>query len=551
MAAFLAGDFIQLPDGQRSPAEYLATLAEFIAQHSYLTSFYGLHFITQDYWRRSAFPREWAVLADESWESLEAVASSGQIQDQWPASLKTFIRQAHSIGLPRDPAACPLFGDVECRYLLESLWAAITNGMNRKKLEEVTSLAAIIAHIANTSGCTHVLDIGAGQGYLSSALAYQYGLDVVCLDGSGLQLHGGQSRSAHIERLLEHHKMRQGGRLRFVEMVLKFDKVAGQPSDDEPQIVRQIRQLIQDSESTSGAAGQESPSAESRWLICGLHTCGDLAPTMLKSIVPGTSDRSGIPQARVVVNVGCCYHVLTERDVANSATEFHARHQTDDGLEQVACGFPMSKVLKDQGLKLGLEARMVACQAARRWAPNPKQTRQSFRRLFYRAVLQAILNDHREQLPAARQPEESTGSDARPQDISSDDVLQRMSDYAVRRLPSAAFESPLQYISAALDRLGVAPDSPLRDPAVTTEYFERHAAAEKQIAVVWTLRALMADAIESLILVDRWMYLVEQANERRAALAASVGHDCCSGSSDGSDRELASPRNMALIVVGL
>ena len=62
------------------------------------------------------------------------------------------------------------------------------------------------------------------------------------------------------------------------------------------------------------AAERDSRGVFQSWLPCGvvgLHTCGELASTILEFF-------SQVPSARVVCVVGCCYHHITEVDEETS-----------------------------------------------------------------------------------------------------------------------------------------------------------------------------------------------------------------------------------------
>eukprot|EP01043_Picozoa_sp_COSAG02_P013889 COSAG02_NODE_562_length_20293_cov_37.104288_12_plen_359_part_00 len=139
---------------------------------------------------------------------------------------------------------------------------------------------------------------------------------------------------------------------------------------------------------------------------------------------------SGWGQPAAIVNVGCCYHLLTEADDrgkvgsdGRSAPDLsdtsagggskHARDEED--------GFPLSKRVASLGLSLGIGARMLACQAVERW-PTKGEVESSnlgeraapanntedhvdvlsqklgeadlmFRKHFYRGVLQCVLEE--------------------------------------------------------------------------------------------------------------------------------------------------------------
>lgn len=71
------------------------------------------------------------------------------------------------------------------------------------------------------------------------------------------------------------------------------------------------------------------------------------------------------------------------------------------------------------------------------------------------------------------------------------------------------------YVKIALQTLDIQPD------AITPEEIESYyhdykynRAADKQIIALWTIRSLLAPVLESLILMDRWLYLKEAVGDR-------------------------------------
>jgi len=104
-------------------------------------------------------------------------------------------------------------------------------------------------------------------------------------------------------------------------------------------------------------------------VICGLHTCGDLAPTMIRSFVQS--------EAELLVNVGCCYHFLSEVSSKNCET----------------AGFPMSELLQSLHASLHHRAKNLAAQAMYRWTQQIGQDLNVFIKHHYRAILQVILRE--------------------------------------------------------------------------------------------------------------------------------------------------------------
>lgn len=75
-------------------------------------------------------------------------------------------------------------------------------------------------------------------------------------------------------------------------------------------------------------------------VLAGLHACGDLSVTMLKTFLE-------CKDVKAVVSIGCCYNLLSEGclDIAGSQ-----------------CGFPVSCGVKSAGISLGKNSRDLACQ---------------------------------------------------------------------------------------------------------------------------------------------------------------------------------------------
>lgn len=90
--------------------------------------------------------------------------------------------------------------------------------------------------------------------------------------------------------------------------------------------------------------------------------------------------KSGWGQPSAIVNVGCCYHLLTEanergkvgsdgRSAPSGSHTLPSRNsskESEDARDE-GDGFPLSSRVASLGLPLGIGARMLACQAVERW----------------------------------------------------------------------------------------------------------------------------------------------------------------------------------------
>lgn len=94
-------------------------------------------------------------------------------------------------------------------------------------------------------------------------------------------------------------------------------------------------------------------SNNEEFTLVGLHTCGSLATTCLKLF---TEPKNCL---KLLVNVGCCYHLIEEEFTVNSFW-----HDIENALNKnETYGFPVSKCLKDKKFVLGRDARMCASQS--------------------------------------------------------------------------------------------------------------------------------------------------------------------------------------------
>ncbi|KAJ3272136.1 hypothetical protein HDV01_005901 [Terramyces sp. JEL0728] len=434
-------------------------LQEFIRKYSWLSDFFAIDFLTFDYWNNN-FPDDWKFLQFESIDTLCDMVSKGRLNDEWPDSLKEFVHLASNLGLRRFP-------DSDLKYC--QLDREVQIGMKQKKIAEVKTTAVYIDDLCAKNQVTHVLDFGAGQGYLSSVLAYQYGYNVIALDSDILQTSGGEQRANRILSLYKHHKRNISGVLRFMTSTISIE-------DGFEAIFDKVERCFPD------VVGK-------KWIICGLHTCGDLAVAMLNGF-------KGYQKENVVglVNLGCCYQLLTESE-----------NQGD------RVGFPLANSMKP--FSLGLHNRMVA-QATQRWE-DTDAIKESLRRLFYRSVLQKLLIDNNIKMDSQTHSEALKSSGG---------------EVAIKKLGSQACANPITYTKAALERLGC---SQALEDGLVLGTFDWHSSAYPQIAAIWTLRTMLANVIESLILADRCMYMSE--SNFHVELIAMADPD-------------VSPRNMAIIV---
>lgn len=260
-------------------------------------------------------------------------------------------------------------------------------------------------------------------------------------------------------------------------------------------------------------------------MVISLHSCGNLLHHALRSLTAN-------PQVRAVCLVGCCYNLLTERLAPATYKHPALRPAATPRLERESTrgdpnGFPMSDRLcrlareedrednegQGSGVRLNITARMMAVQAPQNW--NSKDSDGFFSRHFYRALLQRIFLDK-----GIVSPPSPSHANVSPLGHTSGTPI------IIGSLRKACYASFPAYVRGALEKLyrcefrgemfrermgpEVLSDEELRD------YEKRYWHRKKELSVVWSLMAFSAGVVESLILVDRWLWLREQEEVKEA-----------------------------------
>ena len=199
----------------------------------------------------------------------------------------------------------------------------------------------IVAHVVRTARPTLVVDIGSGVGHLARTLAYLVGVDVIGIEGNPAYVAGAVERDAKCAALL-------AGRARAGD-------AAAAALLARRGATRHLAQFVHTD--TDGAIfealvrraldlpeGVPTPSL----VIVGLHTCGDLGPTLLRLFAEQ-------PFVRGVVSVACCYMHMTE----DSDDEFVVPPPAG------RLGYPLSHVVADRlpDARLGWKLREMACHS--------------------------------------------------------------------------------------------------------------------------------------------------------------------------------------------
>lgn len=221
-------------------------------------------------------------------------------------------------------------------------------------------------------------------------------------------------------------------------------------------------------------------------MIISLHSCGNLIHHALSSLLLN-------PSVRACAIIGCCYNLMAEKQ----GTTFKPPFREYSHPRLISCaeaadphGFPLSKRLEEEHITLNITARMMACQAPYNWTRETSEG--FFSRHYYRALLQRVLLDTN-----VIQPPSHEQSGTQPLVIGS--------------LRKSAYASFPAYASAAGAKVSELLGRPVEiTPELAAEYDARFVTRRKELCVLWSLMAWTAAVVESLIVVDRVLFLRER-----------------------------------------
>ncbi|KAH8401422.1 hypothetical protein KR009_005356 [Drosophila setifemur] len=343
--------------------------------------------------------------------------------------------------------------------------------MSAKKCHEVELTAALVDHLVknHNQGC-YIVDAGDGKGYLSSRLALQYGHRVLGIDANAANTENALSRNRKLQRawngLTERAELQREGitpKRRGKKSPTRVSTKAAPTLDNYKTTSRFITTDI-----NFGDLLVEHFSQSGSICLTGLHTCGNLAATCLQVF-------HAQPDCQLLCNIGCCYHLLRER---YSTQEFFGNKAIMD--EQTKFGFPLSQYLQERTVRLGRNARMLAAQSIERTLDAKELPNIT---LYYRALLEILVCRHAPHLKNELQ----VGKVRKFENFA--DYVQKCAAKLDAPWLAAIEEDELQCL--------------LREYALDKLYLD----------LFYLLRMSFAPVLESLILLDRLLYLKELGHE--------------------------------------
>ncbi|XP_039973757.1 protein RRNAD1 isoform X2 [Xiphias gladius] len=538
---------------QRDLAERLAA---FLSQYSRLSDSYIIEFFTEDLWH--TLPSAWQpVLQDLSYPQiadllLDATHGDRRYPSVWPLSLLAFRATAHALAFPREcrRERGRVFGAVKPEEFLENqsqsslLGHIFRKHVKPKKQHEIRKLGMLVKQLCDQTDCNRVVDVGSGQGHLTRFLSFGLGLSVTAIeadrtlvavasrfDGQLLwalekekrkknyssQLPVSQSSPRHVAgwvnpkasweafikqlstadclsegpptpsgpskkrlRGSEHH---HGSSHEVQTSPSHGSKDSGTRSQDfespsQPQHSKnEPEEQLSAGNCRQGAPPEENgPPGSPDFVLTGLHACGDLSATLLRHFV-------NCPHVRGITSVACCYMKITTKENPTPPGLVEPPAPTTSRQESVPSefGYPMSSWVRGlSGHRLSYKAREGACHAVEDYVRRLREESELLRTHCYRAMLESFIRDTRPDLRRA----------------------------GIQTIKKAHLLPFTEYARLGLARVGLPPELPL-DP----ERVETMLRQQGRVVVYFTLALLLAPVVETLVLLDRMIYLQENGVE--------------------------------------
>lgn len=188
--------------------------------------------------------------------------------------------------------------------------------------------------------------------------------------------------------------------------------------------------------------------------LTGLHTCGSLSTNCLRIF-------RNVDSIRSLFNIGCCYNLLEPSD------------------------FPMSTTGSEEQFNLTRNARMLAAYSVDRVFANPDLS--NVAKIFYRALLEKLLS---EKYPGVKV------SNLGPIKATS------FSEYVT----NAQISRPEMFVNCAIDE------------QLAEEYYQQHEGHWQEMIIFYLFRMSFAPVIESVLVLDKVLYLLESDNVKEVKL---------------------------------
>ncbi|KAI1352172.1 methyltransferase domain-containing protein [Xylaria sp. FL0043] len=482
-------------------------------------------------------------------EDIDSLSDSQQL----PETLSRYIKDIRRFSLAR------AFSSRE-EELPKLTWQMAV-GMKPKKIHEVRHFAEYVNQLASDieadfdNSITHFVDFGSGQNYLGRALASApYNKQIVAVEGREQNIAGAKvldimsgviekpktirNKKLWMQRVdsLIPEDQRDERALKRAAKIIKASQdytvdfrprreiEAVYAPEEGKGFIRYIEGRLESGDLAdvidkleNTRLGTPAARTDIRLMAISIHSCGNLSHHGIRSLILN-------PAVQAIAIVGCCYNLLTEKLGPPTYKHPYMRPSLQalngrvirESAKHDPHGFPLSDRLctyRDDGIRLNITARMMACQAPHNW--TEAESDGFFTRHFFRAVLQKIFLDRgviSKIYHDGTKAEDGAGDSAQsPFNVSTNPVI-------LGSLSKSCYKSLHAYVRGAITKLTTSSDhreqrdiiqerlSDITDEEIAA-YERQYGPRKRELSAVWTLMAFSAVVVESLIVTDRWLFL--------------------------------------------
>ncbi|KAG8193061.1 hypothetical protein JTE90_028173 [Oedothorax gibbosus] len=459
---------------------YAELLTLFLKETSFFTESYILDYFVKELWTK--LPVGWLeVVSNLEVHDLEAFLNpenSIRYREPWPLSLLAFRSSAFALTALRKSIKSPevikkflnenFFEDEEGRNnTITSEKTKLSFSTNEfeeksgqhknipefcrrhvkpKKQHEIFRMAQLSDIVFKHFGLKFAIDMGSGQGHLSRLLALCYNVKMATIEANQGHVSGAFQFDQQALTALEHSKKKADTSQNSV-----ISNSTSLPHHVEGSITvassdSYLEKVLKDTWNETFDENKES------FALMGLHACGNLTETILKTFVKQK-------HCEVLLSIGCCYMKL---------------ESNSDGD-----GYPLSCFVKSlPHHALSYEAKELACHAIEMYIQRIHVNAPALKIHCYRATLEKCIIHH-------------------------DPSLKHLGLRGVKHAETMEFH---EYAERALSRATIS----IPKEYLLSEEVKSCVERWKEVLVFYSLRLIVAPVVESLILVDRLIYLYEQ-----------------------------------------
>ncbi|MCI4374513.1 hypothetical protein PGIGA_G00006940 [Pangasianodon gigas] len=542
------------------------SLVSFLSRYKHISDSYIIEFFSENLW--GTLPEGWQkALRDLSPPQVADLLLERETKNRvypcvWPLSLLALRATAHTLAFPR---MSPTYWSKDMvkadEFHSNSSQSSLLDHIFRKhvkpkKQHEIRKLGMLVKQLCDQTQCSSVVDVGSGQGHLSRFLSFGLGLNVTAVeadsnlvsmaskfDGQLLATLAKESRKTGIahttpdpvprhivgwvnprdtwETFLQQLGKREKNSESYPgtagpckkrqrvsmtsgkECELETELVCGSQhlctgecslvvyADENPakSVLQQHERESNDCVPLSDTVTEEHPLGWtssihpevcssvkepmcSDFVLTGLHACGDLSATLLRHF-------ANCPHVRGITSVACCYmKITTKENPMPPGVILPSLSDNTNEVSQSEYGYPMSEWVRQlPGHELSYKAREGACHAVEDYLHRLRDESSLLKTHCYRATLETIIRAERPQLRRA----------------------------GIQTIKKAHMLPFTEYARLGLTRVGLPADLTF-DPVSVEGLLEQ----QGRVVVYFSLALLLAPVVETLVLLDRMLFLQER-----------------------------------------